>query len=127
MRVTTDRCAAGYTLRIEGRFDFMLYDSFQEAYSRLTPDSTRVSVDLSQTEYLDSCALGMLLMLRSHFDSTAEIRLINPRPQVASVLVIAKFDKLFRLQSNVHEVDKSAVRDECSLPAIVRQPQSESQ
>ena len=99
MGVSTDVTEAGYTLQIDGRFDLSLYDTFEAAYSTLTSNSTQIIVDLSQTDYLDSSALGMLLMLREHFDSTSEIILLNPNSHVGCILATANFDKLFSICS----------------------------
>jgi HptB-dependent secretion and biofilm anti anti-sigma factor len=53
---------------------------------------------LISTEYVDSSALGMLLVLRDKVagDKTA-ISIKNVRPEVMKILEIANFDKLFTL------------------------------
>jgi anti-anti-sigma factor len=55
-------------------------------------------VDLAQVEYLDSSALGMLLMLRDKIKaSNRRVSLINCRGPVKQVLEIANFSKLFEV------------------------------
>ncbi|NQD58450.1 STAS domain-containing protein, partial [Pseudomonas sp. CM25] len=67
MAVDTDISPDGkkLTIKIKGRFDFGKHQEFRKAYERISkPDS--VVVDLSDATYIDSSALGMLLMLRDH-------------------------------------------------------------
>jgi len=52
------------TVSVAGRFDYRIYDSFKASFSNINEESKTVNVDLSETEYMDSSALGMLLMLR---------------------------------------------------------------
>ena len=82
---------------IEGRFDFSLHMEFREAYRRL-PQETRFVLDLSRTTFMDSSAIGMLLLLREYAgDGNAEIWLCNCSPEVRKVLSIANLDKMFNL------------------------------
>ncbi len=50
------------TISIIGKFDFQLYDEFRSAYAETTGSPVNFEVDLSDVEYLDSSALGMLLL-----------------------------------------------------------------
>lgn len=126
MGVSIEVAENGFTVRIEGRFDILLYDKFQLAYSQLPHDSTKVTVDLSLTDYLDSCALGMLLMLREHFDSTAEISLANANPRVSRTLATANFDKLFFVPVSQNEVVEYSLDQSKRVPLNHRAPQRES-
>jgi len=87
------------TVSVEGRFDYRLYESFKASYSEVGDLGRQVNVDLSSTDYMDSSALGMLLMLREHVGRAAKILLKNPTPDVMRVLTIANFDKLFAIES----------------------------
>lgn len=78
---------------VEGRFDFQLHREFREAY-RDVGSVKSVVVDLSQTLYLDSSALGMLLLLRESLGS-AKITLSKINSKIRMVLTIAHFDRLF--------------------------------
>jgi anti-anti-sigma factor len=82
---------------VAGRFDYRVYDSFKASYASVKQDS-QIKVDLSETDYMDSSALGMLLMLREHVGKAARILLVNPTPDVHRVLSIANFDKLFAIE-----------------------------
>lgn len=84
-------------IRIRGRFDFSQHRAFRDAY-RGQPTGLRYSVDLSGTEYLDSSALGMLLLLREHAGGdTAKVRLTGASAEVLRLLAIARFEQLFEL------------------------------
>ena len=90
----------GVTLYVTGRFDYQLYESFRDSYQDLPkqPDQA-ITVDLSGTTYLDSTALGLLLLLREHIgDSHRRIVLKHPQPAVGHVLSTANFDKLFAIE-----------------------------
>ncbi|OHC69766.1 MAG: anti-anti-sigma factor [Rhodocyclales bacterium RIFCSPLOWO2_02_FULL_63_24] len=86
-------------IRLEGRFDFNSHRDFREAIDTVlaSPASTIV-VDLGSVEYLDSSALGMLLMLRDRAKGAArEVALANCRGAVKQILDIANFGKLFSI------------------------------
>lgn len=61
-------------------------------------ESSQINVDLSEADYIDSSALGMLLVLREKVGEAANILLIAPTPDVARILSIANFDKLFSIE-----------------------------
>lgn len=86
------------TVCVAGRFDYRVYESFKASYSSIADEGKQINVDLSQTDYMDSSALGMLLMLREHVGRAAKILLVNPTPDVMRVLSIANFDKLFAIK-----------------------------
>lgn len=86
------------TIAIDGRFDFSQHKPFRDAYKDTDARSTRFVVDLSQTSYLDSSALGMLLLLREFIGSdSARVCISGASEAVGRVLKIANFDKLFTI------------------------------
>ncbi|WP_028294680.1 STAS domain-containing protein [Oceanobacter kriegii] len=88
------------TIQVSGRFDFSAHQAFRDAYE--TPASSGVRkfvVDLSGTSYLDSSALGMLLLLRDHAGGdTAEVSIVNCNQDVKKILAISNFEQLFAIQ-----------------------------
>lgn len=85
-------------IRIRGRFDFSVYSQFLAAFKDSDGQNTRYEVQLRETEYLDSAALGMLMLLREHAgNDPRRVILRNPSPAVREVLTIANFDRLFRI------------------------------
>jgi anti-anti-sigma factor len=87
-------------VRLQGRFDFNAHREFREAIDTvLASPATVVVVDFAGVEYLDSSALGMLLMLRDRAKSAArEVTLAGCRGAVKQILDIANFGKLFKIE-----------------------------
>lgn len=87
-------------LSLGGRFDFNVHREFKEAYSALLNDASveSIQVNMAEVNYLDSSALGMLLMLRERVQTAnKQISLSKPNPTVAQILDIANFQKLFTI------------------------------
>lgn len=87
------------TIYIQGRFDFSSHQEFRGAYERLTPAPSLYRVDLQGTSYLDSSALGMLLLLRDYAGGDqSNIQILNCTPDVKKILLISNFEQLFHIQ-----------------------------
>jgi anti-anti-sigma factor len=85
-------------ISIMGKFDFQLYDEFRSAYVDTQGAGVAYTVDLAGTDYLDSSALGMLLLLREHAGGEgAQIEIANSSPDVKKILDVANFGKLFSI------------------------------
>lgn len=86
-------------IRLQGRFDFNAHREFREAIdTSLSSPASAVSVDFGSVDYLDSSALGMLLMLRDRAKGVGrEVTLANCRGAVKQILDIANFGKLFTI------------------------------
>ncbi|MBX9962066.1 MAG: STAS domain-containing protein [Burkholderiales bacterium] len=85
-------------IRLEGRFDFNAHRTFREAYEPALglPDISEFEIDFGKVEYLDSSALGMLLMLKEKAQVSGKtVALVNCRGTAKQVLEIANFGKLF--------------------------------
>ena len=85
------------TISISGRFDFNAHQAFRDAYQRQDVNPQRYVVNLQGTTYMDSSALGMLLLLlRDHAGGDeADIRLLNCSPDVRKILSVSNFEQLF--------------------------------
>lgn len=98
MSLTTSTSADGqtFTIQIKGKFDFNLVQAFRSAYSGIETDFSTVVVDLRETEYMDSSALGMLLNMQKTLNGKVDtIKISNCRPQIKKILQISRFDKKF--------------------------------
>jgi len=85
-------------IRVSGRFDFSAHQEFRDAYELLPDRPRRYRVDMQETHYLDSSALGMLLLLRDHAGGdNAEVELVNCNPSVRKILTISNFEQLFTI------------------------------
>ncbi len=86
------------TIAVTGKFDFQLYDEFRASYADTAGNGTAFVIDLSDTDYLDSSALGMLLLLREHAGGeSSDIEITQASPEVRKILDVANFGKLFKL------------------------------
>lgn len=85
------------TVTVQGRFDFNILQEFRDAYTSMAGSDHEFTVDLAQTEYIDSSALGMLLNMKNHLgrdDCAISIR--NCQPNLMKIFSIAHFDKKFK-------------------------------
>lgn len=85
-------------ISVEGRFDFSQHSAFRGAYEDNTLDVERYLIDLSEASYLDSSALGMLLLLRDHAGGQkASITISNCNDDIKKVLSVSNFEQLFTI------------------------------
>lgn len=88
------------TMEMSGRFDFSAHRDFKDAYMALMQNHLVLVIDvnLSAVDYMDSSALGMLLMLRDRAQAAnKEVTLSKPSKVVAQILNVANFSKLFSI------------------------------
>ena len=100
MQTTLTKDGNKAILALAGRFDFNAHRDFRTAYDPLVADAgvSAVHVDFSNVDYLDSSALGMLLMLRDKMGGVGkEVALRGVKGNVKQVLDIANFGKLFQI------------------------------
>lgn len=95
--IETDLDKGELTISITGHFDFHLVTDFRRAYEAIV-NPNKVTVDLKNTDYIDSSGLGILVYLRKHFNCRKEsIHLINCNKEVSKTLKIARFNKMFMI------------------------------
>jgi len=83
------------TMAIDGRFDFNIHSDFRDSYREL-PGTTRFVIDLANSSFMDSSAMGMLLLLREHAgEKASDIRLQNCNVDIKKILSISNLDKMF--------------------------------
>ncbi|MGD2119143.1 MAG: STAS domain-containing protein [Chromatiales bacterium] len=86
-------------ITVSGKFNFDLHREFRDAYSNV--DLSRVQsfvIDLSNVGYMDSSALGMLLVLRELAGGDrSDITLRGAEKEVQQVLDVTHFERLFRI------------------------------
>lgn len=87
------------TIAVEGRFDFSAHQEFRAAYEGPENKPASYCVDMKDTNYLDSSALGMLLLLRDHAGGDgADIVIANCSADVKKILTISNFEQLFTIK-----------------------------
>lgn len=85
-------------IRIDGRFDFSQHSAFRSAYETNSGDVDEYEIDMSETSYLDSSALGMLLLLRDHAGGAdANIAISHCNDDIRKVLTVSNFEQLFSI------------------------------
>lgn len=87
-------------LTIQGRFDFSIHRDFRANYETILATSgvCELDIDLANVDYVDSSALGMLLLLREKsMARNIQMKLSNPQSSVRQVLEVANFGRLFTI------------------------------
>lgn len=85
-------------LSLNGRFDFNSHREFRNAYEEAIKGYKvdDVEVDLGGVDYIDSSALGMLLLFKEKAAvENKKVILVNCHGTVLQILKVANFDKLF--------------------------------
>ncbi|MCG7531827.1 STAS domain-containing protein [Psychrobium sp. MM17-31] len=85
-------------ITVSDRFDFSQYKLFRESYCECNTPGTEFRLDLSNANYMDSSALGMLLLLKEHADKIkGKIIIERPNDSINKVLEIAQFHHLMEI------------------------------
>lgn len=99
--MTVTRNEDSTIISIRGRFNYEMHSRFHAAYcvtDGQVKKGHKFIIDLAGTDYLDSSALGMLLLLREETRGTeAKIEIINAHPEIRRILETANFQKLFKI------------------------------
>jgi len=100
MSINTQKSENGkeVTIKIDGRFDFGSHHDFRDAYRGANQTGTMFLLDMANTEYMDSSALGMILLLKEYAGTLGgDIKIVNASTEIKNILQIANFDKLFSI------------------------------
>ena len=90
------------TIFLSGHFAFDAHREFKAAYKKQLDNSQvgNVVIDLSGVEYLDSSALGMLMVMRDRVqDAGKSLTLSKPSSIAARTFDIAGFHKMFTISA----------------------------
>jgi len=98
MSISTSVNGTDVVIKVTGNFDISCYDDFNNSIMSNVSSAKLFTVDLGATTYMDSSALGMLLLLREKTSATeAEVVFTNVSEDVMKILQVAKFDQLFQI------------------------------
>jgi anti-anti-sigma factor len=89
------------TIVLPTKFDFSYHKNFTDQYGKaLELESTQpLTLDFSTVEYVDSAALGMMVLLRKKAEAAGrEVQIINAHGAALDVLNIANFQNLFTIK-----------------------------
>lgn len=83
------------TIKIDDAFDLSLFEEFHDAYPKNMVGVRSLVVDLSDTTYVDSSALGMLISVWKLLDEDkSKVTIKGARANVMKMLEIGKMDSL---------------------------------
>ncbi len=101
MNINTSIRDSTAVIRLEGRFDFAGHRDFREAFKAAVQSEAarEIQIDLRNVVYIDSSALGMLLLSLENAKAAGKtISLTGATGPVKQVLDIANFHKLFTIK-----------------------------
>ncbi len=88
------------SLQIPERFDFGYHKQFTEQYQAILDAGavTDIALDFSKVSYLDSSALGMMVLFQKKAKSqNISVRIKGAKDNAREILQIANFDRLFEI------------------------------
>ncbi|WHZ21612.1 MAG: hypothetical protein OJF47_000724 [Nitrospira sp.] len=99
MKITQESRNQTVTLKLEGNFTYTQRKSFQEAIKNIDAQNGRhVIIDLSQVAFLDSAALGLLMVTnRQLLGDKRTLSLAYPGPTVRQIIELANLQKTIPL------------------------------
>lgn len=101
MDYTLEDMPDGLFVTLKGQMTFTDSAHIKELIEKIQKgDMTKITLDFSQLEFIDSAGLGMLLLMRD-FCQNRNIPIIirSPRGQVERIFRISKFDQLFEFKA----------------------------
>lgn len=98
MLVTINKTPQQTIIRLKGRFDYDSRRDFDAAVQiALSEPVAEIQMNLMEVEYMDSSALGMLLVLRDKATALGKtVSLSECQGFVKKILDVANFQKLFQ-------------------------------
>ena len=82
-------------IKVFGQFTLKLRQQFRKAFASM-PEQ-RYVLDLSQTSFLDSSAVGLILMLRDHAaENKKNVVIKGAQENLIEILTMVGFDKYFK-------------------------------
>lgn len=88
-------------IKMAGQFNFQVHRAFKDAYTALLDNAavSEIEVEMSKLDYMDSSALGMLMLLNERAKAVNKsISLLNATGVVSQVLEVANFGKIFNIK-----------------------------
>ena len=100
MEINVTQADSGTIVALKGRFDFQAHQDFRRTIDGLLKTGKgKLTVDLSAVNFIDSSALGMLLLARETCEKAGGgVTLDRPQDYVDKVLKLCHFDQLFQVQ-----------------------------
>ena len=99
MTITEETHSDTVTLKLEGSFTYTQRKLFQETLKNIAPKTVEhIIVDLSQVSFLDSAALGLLMIThRQLVADKRKLSLAHPQSTVRQIIELANLHKTIPL------------------------------
>lgn len=99
MKITQETQNQKVTLKLEGNFTYTQRKPFQEALKAVDAQNVEhIIIDLSQVAFLDSAALGLLMITHRQLQSEKRrLSLAYPQPTVRQIIELANLHKTIPL------------------------------
>ncbi|WP_163835180.1 STAS domain-containing protein [Spartinivicinus ruber] len=98
-KLSTSVSGDNVIIKIGKEFTFQLVHLFREVYTDKQENNYTYIIDLYETEYIDSAALGILLNMKKYLNcSKNKIKLINCNNYIIKLFSLSKFDEAFMVQ-----------------------------
>lgn len=101
MDVAIEQVNRSATVRLGGRFDYKSNLTFRNNTRPLLsePDVDTIVIDFSDVPFVDSAALGLLLLLRAQAeDARKQVVLRACGPELQRILNVARFHLIFHIE-----------------------------
>ena len=101
MQFTQQNSSGGAVMALNGAFTFKDHHSFRSLMDQLRASTGHHHVlDLSDVDFVDSAALGMLLIANDEAKSAGwTLRLRRPSTRVARLLSLSAMDSIFDIET----------------------------
>lgn len=94
-KIDGDTC----NILLQGKFTFSDHLTFKEFFNlKNNKDIKNININLEKVEFIDSAALGLLLLMKDETDSSnISLCLVKPANQVKKMFQISRFYELFNI------------------------------
>jgi len=84
-------------VKVKGRFTFSDHTSYKELFDVFNDEKLdKLELDINEVEFVDSAALGLLLLTRDEAEKTGKtLSIVGPQGQVKKMFEISRFYELF--------------------------------
>ncbi len=99
--ITVPKISTATSIFLKGRFSFQARRELNSIFQNLLNHSAvnSIAINLSEVEYMDSSALGMLLELRNQaIDANRRLILSSPSDVAMQIFDVACFAKIFTIE-----------------------------
>ena len=99
INVQNDTEKNAVVITVTDHFDYSLHQAFRDAYRNQQQQNVVFRINLAKATYMDSSALGMILLLKEHADKLqGKVIIEKPNESVLKILSIAKFEHFVTIE-----------------------------